>query len=178
MNEARKLNNRAVVEEQERLTEGVAYEKKRAKDELWGEKRALQASLEAQGLCKDKAKYVFESAGVGKKRKAGGGEQVFGWDVFNEDSMYNAYFKRVKKFEKPPVAAKAEQPDRVQAMAQDLESQIAKRAEFRRERMSIEGEKDIDYINDRNKVFNEKLERNFGQYAKHIKANIESGNAV
>ena len=179
MNEARKLNNRAVVEEQERLTEGVAYEKKRAKDELWGEKRAVQASLEAQGMSKDKAKYVFESAtsaGVGKKRK--GGEQVFGWDVFNEDSMYNAYFKRVKKFEKPPVAPKVEQPDRVQAMAQDLESQIAKRAEFRRERMSIEGEKDIDYINDRNKVFNEKLERNFGQYAKHIKANIESGNAV
>ena len=62
MNEARKLNNRAVVEEQERLTEGVAYEKKRAKDELWGEKRAVQASLEAQGLCKEKAKYVFESA--------------------------------------------------------------------------------------------------------------------
>ncbi len=44
--------------------------------------------------------------------------------------------------------------------------------------MSIEGEKDIDYINDRNKVFNEKLERNFSKYAKHIKANIESGNAI
>ena len=25
--------------------------------------------------------------------------QVFGWDVFNEDSLYGAYFKRVKKFE-------------------------------------------------------------------------------
>ena len=59
-----------------------------------------------------------------------------------------------------------------------MEDQIAKRDEFRRDRMSIEGEKDIDYINDRNKVFNEKLERNFGKYAKHIKANIESGNAV
>jgi hypothetical protein len=98
MNETRKLNNRAVVEEQERLTEGVAYEKKLAKDELCGKKRAVQASLEAQGMSKEKAKYVFESAtsaGVGKKRKAG--KQVFGWDVFNEDSMYNAYFKLVKK---------------------------------------------------------------------------------
>ncbi len=89
--------------------------------------------------------------------------------------MYNAYFKRVKKFEKPPEATST---DRLQAMADDLEAQISKRAEFRRDRMSIEGEKDIDYINDRNKVFNEKLERNFGKYAKHIKANIESGNAV
>jgi hypothetical protein len=32
----------------------------------------------------------------------------------------------------------------MQAMAQDLEYQIAKLAEFCRERMSIEGEKDID----------------------------------
>jgi hypothetical protein len=40
-------------------------------------------------------------------------------------------------------------------MAQDLQSLIAKRAEFRLERMSIEGEKDFDYINDRYKVFNE-----------------------
>jgi hypothetical protein len=63
----------------------------------------------------------------------------------------------------------------VQAMAQYLEYQIAKRAEFRRERMSIEGKKDIDYINDRNKMFNEKLERNFGQYAKHIKLILRAG---
>ena len=175
MNEARKLNTRAVVEEQERLTEGLAYEKKTLKDELWKEKRAVQDSLERQGLSKDKARYLLESAasaGLGKKRKTG--EQVFGWDVFNEDTMYTAYFKRVKKFEKSPT----EPADRVQAMAEDLEAQIAKRAEFRRDRLSIEGEKDIDYINDRNKVFNEKLERNFGKYAKHIKANIETGNAV
>lgn len=39
-------------------------------------------------------------------------------------------------------------------------------------------EKDIDYINERNRVFNDKLERNFGKYAAEIKANIESGNAL
>jgi hypothetical protein len=68
--------------------------------------------------------------------------------------------------------------DRAQRMADDLEEHIGKRADFRRERMNIDNEKDIDYINDRNKVFNEKLERNFSKYAQHIKANIESGNAV
>jgi hypothetical protein len=41
MNEARKLNNRAVVEEQERMAEGVAYEKRKAKDEMWKEKRSV-----------------------------------------------------------------------------------------------------------------------------------------
>lgn len=41
MNQARKLNNRAVVEEQERLTEGVAFERKKLKDEMWKEKRSV-----------------------------------------------------------------------------------------------------------------------------------------
>ena len=50
-------------------------------------------------------------------------------------------------------------------MADDIEQQIEKRADFRRERLNIDNEKDIDYINDRNKVFNEKLERNFSKYA-------------
>ena len=43
--------------------------------------------------------------------------------------------------------------------------------------MHIE-DKDIDYINDRNKVFNEKLERNFKNYAAEIKGNIERGTAL
>lgn len=129
-------------------------------------------------MTKDKASYAFDTAqavekiSLKQKRKGAG---TFGWDVFNEDSLYGAYYKRVKKFEKPLPESKEE---RIAAMAQDLEQQIEKRADFRRERMDIEGEKDIDYINDRNKVFNEKLERNFSKYAQHIKANIESGNAV
>lgn len=41
-------------------------------------------------------------------------------------------------------------------MVEDLEKQIEKRGEFQRQRLHVE-EKDIDYINDRNKVFNDKL---------------------
>jgi len=40
MNEARKLNNRAVVEEQERLLDPT-YEKRKNKDELYKEKRTV-----------------------------------------------------------------------------------------------------------------------------------------
>lgn len=39
-------------------------------------------------------------------------------------------------------------------------------------------DKDIDYINERNKVFNEKLERNFSKFAAEIKGNIERGTAL
>ena len=41
MNEARKLNNKAVVEEQERVEEGPLYEKRRNKDEFVRDKRRM-----------------------------------------------------------------------------------------------------------------------------------------
>ena len=67
--------------------------------------------------------------------------------------------------------------ERAAIMAQDVEKQIEKRGEFQRVRIFVE-DKDIDYINERNRVFNDKLERNFGKYAAEIKTNIESGNAI
>jgi hypothetical protein len=39
-------------------------------------------------------------------------------------------------------------------------------------------EKNVDYINERNRKFNEKLERNYSQYAAEIKANLERGTAL
>lgn len=39
-------------------------------------------------------------------------------------------------------------------------------------------EKDVDYVNERNRRFNEKLERNYSQYAAEIKRNLERGTAL
>jgi len=39
-------------------------------------------------------------------------------------------------------------------------------------------EKDVDFINDRNKSFNSKLERDFSKFSSEIKANIERGSAL
>jgi len=39
-------------------------------------------------------------------------------------------------------------------------------------------EKNIDYINERNRKFNEKLERNYRKYAQEIKDNLERGTAL
>ena len=52
-----------------------------------------------------------------------------------------------------------------------------KRDKFSRKRLECE-DKEIDFINDRNKVFNKKLERSFAPYAAEIKANLERGSAV
>ncbi|CDW74497.1 peptidyl-prolyl cis-trans cyclophilin-type family protein [Stylonychia lemnae] len=175
MNEARKLNNKAVVEEQERLQEGYLYEKRRNKEEFFKDKRQLQQELDNQGLAKDK-QYAFDTAAQaekGKKRK--GKNLTFGWDVFNEDTLYRAYFKRVKNL--PNDKTDLTEEERAALLAQDVEKQIEKRGQFQRTRMFVE-DKDIDYINERNRVFNEKLERNFGKHAAEIKANIENGNAI
>ena len=97
MNAARRANNKAVVEEQERFTD-PNYEKRRNQDELYSEKRQAQDS---NSLSKDKAKYAFEQASTAEKLslKKRQRTEVFGWDVFNEDSLYSAYFKRVKKID-------------------------------------------------------------------------------
>ena len=39
-------------------------------------------------------------------------------------------------------------------------------------------EADVDYINDRNKHFNKKIERAYGEYTKVIKENLERGTAI
>jgi hypothetical protein len=39
-------------------------------------------------------------------------------------------------------------------------------------------EKNVDYINERNRKFNEKLERNYSKYAMEIKGNLDRGTAL
>ena len=62
-------------------------------------------------------------------------------------------------------------------LADEVEEMIQKRGNFSRRRLFVE-EKEIDYINERNRKFNEKLERNYKQYADQIKLNLERGTAL
>lgn len=61
MNEARKLNNKAVIEEQERLQEGYLYERRKNKEEFIKDKKKMQKELNEVGLPKDKA-YIYDTA--------------------------------------------------------------------------------------------------------------------
>lgn len=62
-------------------------------------------------------------------------------------------------------------------MADEIEEQISKRGQFSRRRAFLD-DKEVDYINERNRRFNEKLERNYAQHAAEIKANLERGSAL
>ena len=65
----------------------------------------------------------------------------------------------------------------VQRLVDDVEKQISNRKQFSRRR-DFKFDKDIDYINERNKKFNEKAERFYGKYTAEIKQNLERGTAI
>lgn len=67
--------------------------------------------------------------------------------------------------------------EREDVMAQEVEERIEKRNQFSRRRAFNE-DKDVTSINERNRNFNEKLERNFSKYAAEIKSNLERGTAL
>lgn len=58
-----------------------------------------------------------------------------------------------------------------------MAKQEEKKKKFSRRRTFYE-EKDITYINERNRKYNQKLERNFSAYTKEIKSNLERGTAI
>ena len=67
--------------------------------------------------------------------------------------------------------------DRVALMAKEVEERIEKRSQFSRRR-TFNADKDVHSINERNRHFNEKLERNYSKYATEIKSNLERGTAL
>jgi len=58
-----------------------------------------------------------------------------------------------------------------------VKAQIDKRKKFHRRRMHDE-DKDITYINERNRKFNEKIDRSYSKYTQEIKQNLERGTAI
>jgi hypothetical protein len=67
--------------------------------------------------------------------------------------------------------------ERVDALIDNLHQQAIKRATSSRRRQTYE-EDEVTYINDRNKVFNQKLNREFNKYTSEIKNNLERGTAL
>ena len=197
-NEARKLNRRACKEEHEGLSKShheisrehrqkYEHKKKRKREEMMTtmrdpNKSYLYESAEYAQNCRDK-----------KKRKTA----AFGWNVFNDDTLYNAYHKRTAKIAANSGIIKdtkqlsnvnaldyAQKEDNdevaeenIDNMVNELNEQIAKRKKFQRRRTYYQ-DADVSYINKRNMVFNKKVERAYGKYTSQIRANLERGTAL
>ena len=211
-NEGRKVNHMEVAAEKRRaadpvgeakrqreLTEMRVEKRKREKEEAAG---AGEMEEEEEAPSKHLSMSLEQAEALKKKHdKKEKGKAAFGWDVFNQDSLYKAHKKNLNKL-KPDLeayeAAKAEagedfyrdhnslayggegfQPseEKVEGMVQNLLDAAERRNKFSRRRPEV-FEADVDSINDRNKHFNKKLERAYGNYTKVIKENLERGTAI
>jgi hypothetical protein len=144
---------------------------------------------------------VVDADGKAKKEhKKEKQKAAFGWDVFNQDSLYNAYKKRLRA-----LPTKKTQPDDhheektrdkdawdiisggngdasvsdegMERMVAELGDRAEAKKKFSRRRQHYEGE-DVDYINERNRVFNKKISRAFDKYTVEIRQNLERGTAI
>ncbi|EFJ24446.1 hypothetical protein SELMODRAFT_442403 [Selaginella moellendorffii] len=200
MDEARKKNEQAMMAE--RKKQDAPKEERGVSKQKWFEEKQKQAGkrLEFSGIDKSKM-YMLDTqeAAEEKYKKRDKNPAPFGWDVFNQKSLYNAYKKRAKtipntveeytkvrdndpdfycnetslQYGKTPAVPE----EFVDRMVQELEGRISKRKDFSRRRKYHE-EKDIDSINERNEHFNRKIERAFGKYTVEIKNNLERGTAL
>ncbi|KAF8380818.1 hypothetical protein HHK36_028312 [Tetracentron sinense] len=200
MNEARKANQSAIVAEKKRME--APPESRGISKQKWIEERKKKIGklLDANGLDMTKA-YMLDTQEVAetKYKKWEKDPAPFGWDVFNQKTLYNAYKKRTKNIEcdveeynkmkeadpefyrdasslqygKAPKISE----DKIDKMVKELQDKEEKRKAFSRRRRFHE-EKDVDSINDRNEHFNKKIERAFGKYTLEIKNNLERGTAL
>ena len=98
LNQAQKLNNKAVKDEKERMYD-KHYEKGIRKKEWESDLSFEKNSLKRKGISDDKLYLMDPSVkyeGVLKRQRNGSKSEVCGWDVFNQDSLYKAHFKRTK----------------------------------------------------------------------------------
>lgn len=200
MQEAKKRNQIEMANEKKRMeapTESRGVSKQKWLDDR---KKKIGKLLDANGLDMTKA-YMLDTqeAAEEKYKKREKDPAPFGWDVFNQRTLYNAYKKRTKNIEvdveeynrmkeadpefyrdasslqygKAPKTSE----DKIDRMVQELKDRDEKRRAFSRRRTFRE-EKDVDSINDRNEHFNKKIERAFGKYTLEIKNNLERGTAL
>eukprot|EP00803_Ostreobium_quekettii_P002717 evm.model.scf_361.10 EVM.evm.TU.scf_361.10 scf_361:88853-94390(-) len=200
LQECRKANQHAVIAETKRRQ--VPNAENSVSKRKWFEERKKRqaAELERLGLPPD-AVHRIESAEVAQAKHEKQKEKPtpFGWDAFNQKTLYKAYEKRAEqvpytledyeeeKKRNPDFYGDASgleygrTPDvpeeNVDKMVGELNEAQRRRQQFSRRRRHYE-DKDIDYINDRNAHFNKKIERAFGKFTQEIRANLERGTAL
>ncbi|RDD43612.1 Pre-mRNA-splicing factor syf2 [Trichoplax sp. H2] len=200
-NEARNLNHLQVVEEDKRSKLPTNYEAKKARVEWQLQEETARKEAAQNGEDFEQQKRLQQSADdlekIERKRKKKNADPGF--------SDYNAaqlrqYQRLIKEF-KPDMGQynrlKEEldeelYPDAdslsyggqgktseaaIDRMVADLDKQMQKRAKFSRRRQHFD-ENDVDYINERNAVFNKKIARFYNKYTAEIKQNLERGTAI
>eukprot|EP00210_Caulerpa_lentillifera_P005651 g5404.t1 len=200
---SRRANQEAIVAESRRRKQSKSDQDHTGTKKRWFEERKKKQEdrLESMGLTPNQS-HRLETAEIAedKHRKNEKKSAPFGWDVFNQKTLYKAYEKRADKvpytlqeYQKqkelnPELYETGEggllyghaprlPEENIDRMVNELNEQDLKRDQFSRRRKHYD-ERDIDFINDRNRKFNQKIDRAFGKYTVEIKGNLERGTAL
>eukprot|EP01038_Epipyxis_sp_PR26KG_P012612 gene12612-16910_t len=118
---------------------------------------------------------------------------TLGFNAATTESTNRSYEKRLKKL--PTTTAESKGTSTVfnpfeygktgsqvsnrgiERLVNDIEEREESRRKFSKRRMNVDGA-DVDYINDKNAIFNQKTKKAFNKYTVEIRQNLERGTAV
>lgn len=200
-NEARKLNHQEVAEEDRRKKLPSNWEAMQRRVEWENKEEEARKEAESRGENYERVKMLETTAEEAdryeRKRKKKNPDEGFSGFAAAQYRQYQRLTKQMKpsadeyKKEKeqkgeamfPSVddvnyGGRGKVPEAaVDRMVADLEKQIEKREKYSRRRAHHD-EADIDYINERNMKFNQKLARFYDPFTSEIKQNLERGTAI
>ncbi|XP_053974961.1 pre-mRNA-splicing factor syf2 [Hylaeus anthracinus] len=200
-NEARQQNHKEVVEEDKRNKLPSNWESRKRQAEWIIQDEAARKEAQEKGEDYERTKLLHieatEAERIARKKKNRKNPDP-GFSDYEQAAIrqYNRLVKNIKPNMESYDAARdklgpafygdrntilhglhEDKKEAVDKMVEDLEKQIAKRDKYSRRRMHND-DADIDYINERNAKFNQKLERFYGEYTRETKLNLERGTAI
>jgi len=200
-NEARKLNHHEVVEESRRSSLPTNWEARKRRADWELQEIEERKAADEEGKDYDRSKMMGMQADVVHKmnearRRKRNPDQGFA----DYEAMTMRQYERLTRQMKPDMKTYEAQKeimgedfypstntliqgahypskDAIDRLVEDQGKQEEKRTKFHRRRL-YDPDAPIDFINERNRKFNAKIERYFGDYTEEIKQNLERGTAV
>jgi pre-mRNA-splicing factor SYF2 len=200
--ESRKLNHEQVVEE-DRLSKLPRNHEARRKRQEW-ELRDIEARQEAEERNEDydRVKALETPADISDKLEAAKRRRIrpdTGFASYEKmslrqyDRLTNSIKPDLNSYHKMKEVVGEEQfyptantlihgahyptETAMNKLAEDVRNQVKKRDQYHRRRM-YDPDAPIDFINERNRKFNHKLERYYGKYTEDLKEDLERGTAI
>eukprot|EP01060_Flectonema_neradi_P024777 TRINITY_DN33659_c0_g1_i1.p1 TRINITY_DN33659_c0_g1~~TRINITY_DN33659_c0_g1_i1.p1 ORF type:complete len:242 (+),score=69.79 TRINITY_DN33659_c0_g1_i1:41-727(+) len=195
INQGKNKNKEAALEEYQRKTEGDAAVEERKRREAWLERKAETERDEAANVIEKvnpdlNVTAAHAEAKEKKRQKKEKNQAAYGWEMYNIESQVQTYKKRIKNvresFSEPIEGGGSTAADiqlgvvsqPTDEMRERLKAELAvtldRRGKFSRRR-GFNDDATVNYINERNKKFNDKLDRSFD--TSELRRNIERGTA-
>lgn len=200
--ESRKLNHEHVVEEDRRSKLPLNFEAKRKRQEWELGEILARKEAEKNGDDFDRLKALDTQADIAdkidaaKRRKQNPDTGFASYEAMSlrqYERLTNSLRPDMESYQKMKEVIGENQfyptantlvhgshyptPKALNRLSEDIHNQAKKRDEYHRRRM-FDPDAPIDFINERNRKFNHKLERYYGKYTADIKEDLERGTAI